>query len=623
MPKFIATSGSYFEPFSYEQLVKPVAHMQEAHNAALDAADTYAMQAGAIGSMLDDSSPRAKKLYDDYNASLESFVDDLMNNGYNPSTSRNLSKLRRTYGTDITKINAAITKKDEAVKTFLEDIKKDKTLMTDKDPRNMSVDEWLDNPYAGAYNSYSGTMLTTKASMIGENLRRDMLENADQWKRILGGQYFERDMFTGFHADEIDKAISGLIKGEVSDNERIKVLQSAMQNVYNSSGMDAWASPEQKAQAYSYIGDGIYSAIGEHKSTVQQNHEYVPAYQRELLALKRQQAAGAGNSGSVAPAIATLRGNALNGIADRKQSKDFTDKSTVLDALSTINELKRTGGLRQPNGALTDAANAAVIKLQDSPYYKQLTGGKSHFLRDANLDEIIDSLGRELQNTVTNDHIYSFNVTPAAASNMTKNVFKLNIGQLSGKKGDDIAASYAKYSDKSDVSAKDLKSILESDNVAVGFDAKEGKITVQRNASDDSKEKGTYNDKIVYLDPRQVLTGTSGYANAGAVLYALDAALPSSVSEAERVAIENRVAAMATTGQTVNLSDLAALIHDSYGSLAKSGDPKDVMVLNALVESCAQGLFDSSNTAWSPNNYREGWSQKTGGDLIYDDDLEY
>ena len=627
MPKFIATSSSYFEPFSYDELVKPVAHMQEAHNAAQENADTLAMQAGAIGSMLDDSSPRAKKLYDDYMTSLNNFVDDLMQNGYNANTRRGLSKLRTTYGTDITKINAAITKKAEAVKQYDEDVKKDKTLMTSKDPRSLSLDEWLDNPYAGNYDSYSGNLLTTKASMIGENMRRDLIEHADEWKSILGGQYFERNTFTGFHADEINAAIEGLINGEISSDPRVSLLQSAMQNVYNSSGMSEWASPEQRAQAYSYIGDGIFSAIGENKSTIQQNQDHMTPYQREQLALQRMRAAaaaaraaGAGTSGSVAPTIAALRGNALNGIADRKQSKDFVDKSNVYDALSTINELKKTGALRQPNGALSDAANDAVMKLYNSDYYKQISGGQEHFLSNADLDSVLKDLKSELSKAETNDHIYSFNVTPAAASNMTQNVFKLNIGQLHGKQGDDMAAAVAHYADGKAVKGKDLMSLLESGNVAVGFDAKSGNITVQRIGSDDSSNRGSYDDRIVYLNTRTVLSGTSGYANAAAILYAYNAALPDDISSTEASSIENKIAALTNTGQTVDLRDLANLITGSYNSLAKNGDDKDKAVFNALVEAFAQGLFDSSNTAWSPNNYREGWSAKTGGDTIYDDD---
>ena len=163
-------------------------------------------------------------------------------------------------------------------------------------------------------------------------------------------------------------------------------------------------------------------------------------------------------------------------------------------------------------------------------------------------------------------------------------------------------------------------SLLESGNVAVGFDAKSGNITVQRIGSDDSSNRGSYDDRIVYLNTRTVLSGTSGYANAAAILYAYNAALPDDISSTEASSIENKIAALTNTGQTVDLRDLANLITGSYNSLAKNGDDKDKAVFNALVEAFAQGLFDSSNTAWSPNNYREGWSAKTGGDTIYDDD---
>ena len=66
MSRFIVTSGSHFTPFSYDELVKPIAQYTEAYNTAQQEADTLAMQAGAIGSMLGNKDVRTKEMFNSY-----------------------------------------------------------------------------------------------------------------------------------------------------------------------------------------------------------------------------------------------------------------------------------------------------------------------------------------------------------------------------------------------------------------------------------------------------------------------------------------------------------------------------------------------------------------------------
>lgn len=627
MARFIATSGSYFEPFSYEQLVAPIQQATEAQNLAAETADTLDMQAGAIASMLDDSSPKFKALYDSYLKSSEEFANELWDKGYSANSARRLSALRRMYGNNITKINAAITKKTEAVKRYDDDLSKDKTLISSVDPRTLSLDEWYDNPYAGDYKAYSGALLTAKASALGENLKRDITENMDSWESILGGQYFERNSFTGFHAHEVNEAIRSIIDDTEPSSERVKLLKSAMQSVYDSSGIDAWASREKKAQALSYIGEGIYSSVGSNKSETLQDRSYASPLQW-ANALKGSGKSGSGGSGSqtnpvVTPKIASLRGNAMSGISDRKQAKEFREKADAYADIKTINDLMKAGALRNPNGTLSDTASEAAGRLYKNKYFRELSKGNESFLSTADLGEVLNTLGREIDQMETNDHMYTFNVTAPAAQNIARNVFKLNVGQLHGKDGDSVAGSVAKYSNGKDVSKGELLSILEDDNIVIGYDAKRGKITVQRNASSSSGEKGKYDDRVVYLDPNTALQDTSAYVNAAALLYALDSQLPDDLSVTDREKLRNRMSSMAMFGETMNLKDLSDLITSRYDMLARNGDPDDIIIFNSLVEAFAQGLFDSANAPWSPNTYKEGWAAKSGGaymsDTAYDD----
>lgn len=648
MPKFLVTSGSYFQPFTYDELSKPVVQTVEAHNAAQDAYDQLSMETSALGRYITENPDdvNAKRMYDSYLARLNSLQDNLWNNGYNAATRRDLASARAGYASDITRLQAAIKARQERSQEYWKTRHEHPDMIMGRDPGESGLDNYLFNDlYGRDYYSYSGNDF---AKMVGAeaSARASEMLNDPQVKKnpMLVGylQMIERDGFTNKQVDDayaaVRKAVAGDMSGVANLDFATGILANVLMSNLESSGAKGNVSQDEFNRLLDYGKIGLSQAVGKTKvSTVadlqwaeqqkiaRENERY--QHQLNLAAMKAAARNGSGGSDSrIGPRIASLRGNALNGISDKKQANEFTDKKNVYDALSIINELKKSGAIRQPNGALSEAANNAIMRLYDSPYYKELSKGKQKYLSTTDLDAVLSELQKDIQKSESNDHMYQFEVVESAAKNIARRVFKPNIGQLSGKKNAKVAESVAHYSDGSSVKASDLKAILESDNLLIGFDAKSGKITVQRNAADNSEDVGKYNDKIVYLDPKTVLTGTSGYANSAALLYAFNSAIPEGVSSAKEDEYRNKIAALANYGQTVDLRMMADLIHENYKSMMKDGSDEDKAVYNALVESFAQGLFDSSNTAWSPNNYKEGWSAKTGGDEMsygYGDDDDY
>ncbi len=651
MPKFLVTSGSYFQPFTYDELAKPIMQTVEAHNAVQDAYDTLTTETAALRNYISENpdDTNARMMYNNYITKLESLQNNLWNNGYNASTRRDLAVARAGYASDISRIATAVKNRQERSQEYWKTRHEHPDMIMGADPGESGLDNYLANDlYGRDYYSYSGNDFAKMVGAEASARASEMLNDPEVKKNpMLVGylQMIERDGFTNKQVDDAYTAVRKAVAGDASGLNELDfgtgILANVLMSNLESTGARGNVSSGEFNRLLDYGKIGLSQAVGkskvsnladlqwaEQQKIARENERY--QHNLNVAAMKAATRGGSGGSSSpYGPKLVSPRGNALNGISDRKQSKEFTDKKNVYDALSVINDLKKTGALRQPNGALSDAANDAVMKLYDSAYYKQLSGGKDKYLSTADLDKVLAELWNDIQKSETNDHMYQFEVTEPAAKNIARRVFKPNIGQLSGKKNAMVAESVAHYSDGSSVKASDLKAILESDNLLVGFDAKTGKITVQRNAADDSQDVGKYNDKIVYLDPKTVLTGTSGYANAGTLLYAYDAALPPDVSASKSDDIKNRIAALANYGQTIDLRELANLIHNNYQSMMKNGTDEDKAIYNALVEAFAQGLFDSSNTAWSPNNYKEGWGAKTGGDYMsygygYDDeDLDF
>ena len=638
MPKYLVTNGSYFEPFTYDELAKPVMQAVEAHSATQDVYDTITAETEALRQYLlrEPADSEARRLYDNYTAKLETLQNNLWTKGFNASTRRDLSAARAGYASDITRLGTAIKSRQDRSAEYWKTKHDHPDMIMGTDPGLSGLDSYLMNDRFGQdYFSYSGESFMNEVGTDAKARMDEMLNDPrilDKYPQLKG--YIPILKKDGFSSQQVQNAVNA-VRSYYGGNDKALdnldfasgVLADVLRSHVDSTGARGKVSPTEFDRLLRYGEAGLSQSIG--KSDVQFLKDLEWEQEQKLntalkvAAAKASGRGGSGASGSYAPNIATLRGNTLSGISDKKQAQDFVDKTNVYQALDIINQLKKSGALRQPNGTLTDTANEAVMKLYKSPYYKELTKGKDHFLTEADLDSVISNLGKELNEYEQNDHMYQFNNTNAANSNIAKNVFKPNIGQLSGKRGEKNASANAKYADDTEISNKELMSLLESNNLLIGFDAKSGNLTIQRNAADDSESKGKYNDKIVYLNTRNALAGTSGYANAAAILYAFNSAVPDEVPSSDKEMMRNRISAMATMGQTIDLRDFADLIRGSYQSLVKDGDDNDRAVFNALVESFAQGLYDSANTPWAPNTYKEGWSAKTGGDYISNGEDEY
>ena len=102
MAKFLVTSGSHFEPFTYDELAKPIMQAVEAHNAAQEQYDTIADQAELLRRYVEQEPDNAlvRQRYNDYMQKLESLQNNLWRSGFNASTKRDAEHRSRTRATD-------------------------------------------------------------------------------------------------------------------------------------------------------------------------------------------------------------------------------------------------------------------------------------------------------------------------------------------------------------------------------------------------------------------------------------------------------------------------------------------------------------------------------------------
>lgn len=273
MAKYLVTSGSKFEPMSYDDLVKPLMQATEAHKETQAAYDELAANAESIGQMIGTGpgSDNARAMYENYMTSLNSYVDDLYKNGYDISAMRGLSSMRAQYGKNITGIANALERRRKVSEALWEMGQKDRSLLTEFDPSAMGLDNWLSNPEYTGPKTQSGIYLQQLTEESAKNFK-NMIDRQIKEGKLGNGQYWGFDIYQGATPQQIAAAKEAFINGSgPSEDIVVNGLVDIMRGVYNDSGVADWGNPQADAMAKDYIARGINAAMGQSDLRIQQD----------------------------------------------------------------------------------------------------------------------------------------------------------------------------------------------------------------------------------------------------------------------------------------------------------------------------------------------------------------
>lgn len=253
------TIGSKFRPFSYDELVRPLQEATVAHQALeTEYADLDTKASVWENIANEQTDPKAYQMYKRYSEDLKSQADALASQGLTQASRQNLLKMKGRYSQEITPIEQAYTRRRQLTDEQRKALAEDPTLMYQRDASTMSLDDFIANPEIDYGASYSGALLTQQVSTAASNLKREMRENPRKWRRILGNQYYETLMQTGFTSDEINLAI-------IDPDNANPILTRVVDDVISSSGIWTWADRTTKAKARAFANQGLWGAIGESK----------------------------------------------------------------------------------------------------------------------------------------------------------------------------------------------------------------------------------------------------------------------------------------------------------------------------------------------------------------------
>ena len=213
MAKYLVTSGSYFEPFTYEQLSAPIREAAAIHRATQDTYDQIGTEAEALRRYIeqepDDSN--ARRMYDSYMSKLSDLQNNLWSNGYNAQTRRDLAAARAGYASDITRLGKAIqTRQERSAEYHKYAHEHPEDAIMGWDPGLASLDEYLrDDLYGQDYFAMSGKEFAATLATDLQARANEIMSDPTLMDMNLPGYYFLKTN-KGFTNQQINDATAAV-----------------------------------------------------------------------------------------------------------------------------------------------------------------------------------------------------------------------------------------------------------------------------------------------------------------------------------------------------------------------------------------------------------------------------
>lgn len=301
MPKFIVTRDSYFQPLDYAELVRPVAHMQEVHNATQDAYDKLNLESSALRQYISDNpeDSEAKAMYDSYMNNLGRLQEDLWKHGVNAQTRRDLSAARAGYASDITRLATAIQSRQERSKAYWDMKHAHPDMVMGTDPGLSGLNEYLkDAGYGQNYYTYSGDAFMNEVAADAKARANEMLRMPQYANNPQAAGYLMRISQEGYTSKEVQDASNAVRQAIAEDNPDLinsleggaGILANVLMSHLNSTGARGQVTPEEFGRLIDYGSAGLSQAIG--KSSVTDLNDKVWDFNRQVALTNMRSSSG-------------------------------------------------------------------------------------------------------------------------------------------------------------------------------------------------------------------------------------------------------------------------------------------------------------------------------------------
>lgn len=276
--KIVLTNSAKFNPYTFDEMLKPLAMASDAYNAVQSGIEELGAKADLM-KMYANEVPDSKtaNMYNSYAKDLENQASMLAKHGLTPASRQGLLNMKRRYSSEVVPIETAVARREALTKEQREALLRDPSLMFDVDYSKTQLDYLLDNPNA-TYNPISGNELTKRAAQMAGNLAK-VAQGNPKYQSILNGQYFQQMTQMGYTPAQIMQTVLN------DDNAPVELKQIA-ETVFNDAGLSKYSQDIQD-RARGFINSGLYEGIGTAKYDAMSNRGYISPAERERLDMER------------------------------------------------------------------------------------------------------------------------------------------------------------------------------------------------------------------------------------------------------------------------------------------------------------------------------------------------
>lgn len=263
MANYSLVLDTKFKPFSYAEMLAPVAAATQAHQALEEEYGNLSAKADVWENMANEQSdPLAYKMYKGYSDDLRDRADTLLREGLNASSRKGMLDMRARYSKEIAPIEIAYKRREELAAEQRKAYAANPTLRYERYANAMSLDDFIKNPSIDYGRSYSGALLTQQVAQAAANYAKVLTREGKLKSLGLPFQY-TKDLGHGATPEQV----LAVINKAAQDGEEgaISFLRGIRDQVIASSGTNAWITPGSAAakERDAFANMGLYSALGQ------------------------------------------------------------------------------------------------------------------------------------------------------------------------------------------------------------------------------------------------------------------------------------------------------------------------------------------------------------------------
>lgn len=283
MPNFAYTSNVVFKPFTFQEMLAPLAMYTQEHRAIEEAYGDLNTKASVWEGMANEQTDHETYTqYKNYADDLRAQADSLAKNGLNPSSRKSLNDLKARYQSEILPIEQAYAARAKEAEDQYKGAASG--IVYEGNAATSSLDRYLGNPqvrYKQANSQEGFKRLATAASALAKGLTDyGRGKNLDSFT----GTFLQRH---GYTANDIASAIADVQKIMQGDTnvQTNGVLRALLQDEMTAAGVNNWNNDEARLQYFNKVAPALYQGVGQ--STVSPYNLFGPRLAAEEASQKR------------------------------------------------------------------------------------------------------------------------------------------------------------------------------------------------------------------------------------------------------------------------------------------------------------------------------------------------